>query len=185
MSNEQKIIDKIISDAEQEKNIILNRTQGEADAIIRNANEQAAKELEQATILAEVEAEKAVAKVLSSAEMEAKKMILTEKQNCLEQTLELVKEKLYSQNPEDYEKTILFMLAKAEKGEEIIFSEKDYPALQGAVSEAGYKVSQETRDISGGFIVKKGDIEFNYSFEAMMAVEKEQIEQMIAEILFE
>lgn len=185
MSNEQKIIDKIMADAEREKNIILDKAQSEADATIRKANEQAAKELEQAAILAEAEAEKAVAKVISSAEMEAKKMILAQKQSCLEQTLELVKEKLHAQSAEEYEKTILSMLAKAEKGEEIIFSEKDRKALQKAVSEAGYTVSEETRDISGGFIVKKGDIEFNYSFEAMMAVEKEQIEQMIAEILFE
>ena len=82
------------------------------------------------------------------------------------------------------EKTILGMLEKAEKGDEIIFSEKDREALADVVAAKGFQVSKETREISGGFIVIKGDIEYNYSFEAIMAVEKEEIEQIAAEILF-
>ena len=36
----------------------------------------------------------------------------------------------------------------------------------------------------GGFIVKNGDIEYNYSFESIITVEKEAIRQAAAEILF-
>lgn len=185
MGNEERIIDKIILDAENEKKKILEQAQKEADHIIHIAQEQAEKELNSARALATAEAEKATAKVFSGAKMEAKKMILSQKQKCLEDTMEQIKQKLFSQSPVEYEKTIISMLEKAEQGEEIILSEKDINLLKKTLEEKGYIVSDETRDISGGFIVKKGEIEYNYSFEAIFAVEKEQIEQIIAEILFQ
>ena len=48
----------------------------------------------------------------------------------------------------------------------------------------GYKVSDETRDIEGGFVVKNGDIEYNYSFKSIITVEREDILQLAAGILF-
>ena len=118
MGNEQKMIDRIIADAKQEAQEILDKAKSEADLKVNSANEKAEKEMASYTKLAEAEAEKAASKEISGA----------------------------------YKK--------------------------------GIKVSDETRDITGGFIVKKGDIEYNYSFEAIIAVEHEYIEQIAAEILF-
>lgn len=183
MSNEKKIIDKIIADAEVEKKKILDEAKKQADAVIIKAEDVAEKEMNIAREEALTEAEKAAAKVISGAAMEAKKAILQTKQQCLEAALSNAKQKLLSLPKKEYEKVILGMLEKAEKGD-ILLSEKDRDSLRAALAAKGFEISEETRDITGGFIVKKGEIEYNYSFEAIMTVEKEQLEQIAAEILF-
>lgn len=184
MGNEQKIIDKIITGADTESIKIIEAANATANGVIAAAEERAAKELASYRNLAQVEAQKAAAKELSGAEMEAKKMILSAKQQCLEDAIEAAKKKLLTLEGKEYEEMILHMLEQAEKGAEIIFSQKDRELLLEAVQEKGFQVSEETRPIAGGFIVKKGEIEYNYSFESMIAVEKEEIEQIAAEILF-
>ena len=52
------------------------------------------------------------------------------------------------------------------------------------IENLGYKVAEETRENEGGFVIKKGDIEYNYSFESIISVEKEDIDQAAAKILF-
>lgn len=184
MGNEQKIIDKILADANAENVKILESANEYAQKIIDSAQEKADKELESCRELAQTEAEKAAAKEISGAEMEAKKIVLQTKQQCLENTIVAAKEKLLALNGKEYEETILNMLSSAHQGDEVIFSEKDKKSLAKLVEEKGWTVSSETRPINGGFIVKKGEIEYNYSFESIIAVEKEEIEQIAAEILF-
>ena len=46
-------------------------------------------------------------------------------------------------------------------------------------------LSQETRDIQGGFILADGDVEVNCAFETMLALEREKLERQAAEMLFE
>ena len=45
-------------------------------------------------------------------------------------------------------------------------------------------LSQETRDIKGGFILVDGDVEVNCAFETMLALEREKLERQAAERLF-
>ena len=45
-------------------------------------------------------------------------------------------------------------------------------------------LSEETRPIQGGFILTDGPVEVNCSFEAMLRLQREQLEKPAAEILF-
>ena len=45
-------------------------------------------------------------------------------------------------------------------------------------------VSEETRDISGGFILKDGRIEVNCTFDALVRAEREQTVGEVAKLLF-
>ena len=65
-----------------------------------------------------------------------------------------------------------------------IFSSDDRQTFSLKAKEMGLKVSEETRDIDGGFVVKNGDIEYNYSFKSIISVEREDILQLAAGILF-
>ena len=78
------------------------------------------------------------------------------------------------------------MLKKLDRslGTEILVSKKDAARLADVVKENEFTLSVQTADISGGFIVKNGDIEYNYSFESIITVEKEEIQQIAAKILF-
>lgn len=184
MGNEQKIKDKIISDANEEAKKIMAQAKKESDIIINSANEKAQKELASYRKQAEDDADKAAAKEISGAEMAAKKQILAKKQQLLEEVIEQARQKLLNLSDKEYKDVIFNMISNAEEGNEIIFSKKDKERLSSFLEKKGINVSDETRNISGGFIVKKGDIEYNYSFESIIAVEKEYIEQIAAEILF-
>lgn len=186
MSNEQKIIDRILADAQAEANGIIAIAEESAEAVIKEASEKAEKDYNAAYKLALAEAEKARAKEISGAEMQAKKIILTEKQAALENVISTVSKRLSSLGDEAYKDVLAQMIDSAgiDDKSEIILSKKDKDKFGQFISGKGVTVSEETRDINGGFIVKQGDVEYNYTFESIIAVEREGIEQIAAEILF-
>jgi len=186
VNNESKIIDKIIADANVKAEEVITQAKAVVDQKVKEAEQKAKKETDIAIVAAKVEATKAAAKELSSAQMLAKKKILGIKQELIEQTIKKAKDKLLSYSDVEKEKIILSMLKKAvtNKNVEIILSPKDNLKLTASLLTAGYKVSETVRDILGGFILKDGDIEYNYSFEAIIAVQREELEQISAKILF-
>ncbi len=186
MNDGKIIIDKIIAEAEEAAKKVLAKGQQEADAILKAAQEKADKEADVYDREAQAEAEKATAKEISGAEMQAKKMILETKQGILAEVIEEAEKKLLSLEDAEYAKVIGNMLDGLDKtlGTEIIVSAKDATRLAAVVKEKGFTLSDQTSDIGGGFIVKNGSIEYNYSFESIITVEKEEIQQTAAKILF-
>ena len=163
MNDGKIIIDKIIAEAEKVAEATLKQAQKEVDSILKAGRDKAEKEADTLERNAQAEAEKVKSKEISGAEMQAKKAILEQKQTILAD-----------------------VIAEADKslGTEIIVSPKDVARLAATVKENGFDLSEKTADISGGFIVKNGDIEYNYSFESIITVEKEAIRQTAAQILF-
>jgi len=186
MGNGQNIIDKILSDAREEAAKIEEAAKAEAEAIISAAQAKADKEAARAEEAGKDDAEKAAGKEISSAQMKAKQMILSAKQKCIEETVAAAKMQLNSLEGAEYKVVILSMLtgARVEDGSEVILSAADKESFGKDIEKLGYKVADETRDVDGGFVIKKGDIEYNYSFESIISVEKEDIDQAAAKILF-
>ena len=179
MNDGKIIIDKIIAEAEEVAKASLAKGQKEADAVLKAAQEKINKELDVFDRNAQAEAEKAAAKEISGAQMQAKKAILETKQEILAETIAEADDAAYA-------KVIGGMLKKLDRslGTEILVSKKDAARLADVVKENEFTLSAQTADISGGFIVKNGDIEYNYSFESIITVEKEEIQQIAAKILF-
>ncbi len=186
MSNENKIIDKIIADANAEAEEILSQARSYANDKLKEFELEANKQIEANTQTAKSEAVQAKAKEISSADMIAKKRILTTKQMLIAETIEKAKQKLLNQDDEANQNTILQMLknSKADTQTEIILPEKSSAKLKEALEKAGYKISNQIRDIAGGFVLKQGDIEYNYSFESIIEIERENLELLAAQILF-
>ena len=186
MNDGKIIIDKIIAEAEEVAKASLAKWQKEADAVLKAAQEKVNKELDVFDRNAQAEAEKAAAKEISGAQMQAKKAILETKQEILAETIAEAEKRLLSLDDAAYAKVIGGMLKKLDRslGTEILVSKKDAARLADVVKENEFTLSAQTADISGGFIVKNGDIEYNYSFESIITVEKEEIQQIAAKILF-
>ena len=182
MNDGKIIIDKIIAEAEEVAKASLAKGQKEADAILKAAQEKVNKELDVFDRNAQAEAEKEI----SGAQMQAKKAILETKQEILAETIAEAEKRLLSLDDAAYAKVIGGMLKKLDRslGTEILVSKKDAARLADVVKENEFTLSAQTADISGGFIVKNGDIEYNYSFESIITVEKEEIQQIAAKILF-
>ena len=186
MNDGKIIIDKIISDAEKVAAVTIGQAQKEADALLKAAKDKAQRQLDQMDRDAHSEADRVKSKEISAADMQAKKKILETKQAVLAEIIAEAENRLVSMEDAEYAKVIGSMLSKLDKslGTEVIVSKKDAARLADVVKEKGFALSDKTADIKGGFIVKNGDIEYNYSFESIITVEKEAIRQTAAEILF-
>ena len=53
------------------------------------------------------------------------------------------------------------------------------------VTGAGLTLSEQTRDIRGGFIMVDGDVEINCAFETLVRLQREQMEKKVADALFQ
>ncbi|MCI8551437.1 MAG: hypothetical protein HFF56_00335 [Lawsonibacter sp.] len=53
------------------------------------------------------------------------------------------------------------------------------------VTGAGLTLSEQTRDIKGGFVMVDGDVEINCAFETLVRLQREQIEKKVADVLFQ
>lgn len=126
------------------------------------------------------------AKAISGAQLQGKIAVLQEKQGILDDVIIQAKKRLETLPDVQYAETVGAMLAKVNKenGTEIIVSESDRERLAAVIAENGFTLSSKSRELEGGFIVKNGDIEYNYSFESIIAVEQEEIRQIAAKILF-
>lgn len=186
MNDGKIIIDKIISDAEKIAQATIAQAQKEVDSVLKAAKEKALKQLDVMDREAHSEGDKVRSKEISAADMKAKKAILETKQQILAEIIAEAEQRLLSMEDSEYAKVIGGMLAKLDKalGTEVIVSKKDAARLADVVKENGFTLSEKTADINGGFIVKNGDIEYNYSFESIITVEKEAIRQTAAQILF-
>ena len=124
--------------------------------------------------------------------IEARKSVLSVKQEMVEKSFALAEEKIVSL-PEDRYVAFLAGLAKraANTGdEEIILNERDRGAigekLLKAVNADGMHMtlSDETREISGGLILRRGSVEANCSVELLVEMCRGELSSKLADILF-
>ena len=193
-----KLRQKIISDAEAEAQKIVGEGEAQAKGIMDEARAQAEKIAAEAKARAQGDAAEHVRRQVSLRELEAKKAILAEKGRVIEEVFSQVLEKLRAKDREGgYSLTKGLLLKAIESGdEEIIVAPEDRKAIpagliEGVNSElkkAGkrdeVKLSDETRDIKGGFILRRGRAETNSSFETLLTMLRDDVETEIANILF-
>lgn len=186
MNDGKIIIDKIMAEAQERANAILKKGKADADKFIEAVEEKAERQRVALTETATLEADKVKQKEISGAQMRGKKEILEKKQEILTNVLAEAEKELNTLPDEQYAKVIEAMLDKVEKQPEmeIIVSTKDRERLEKTITDKGFVLANETRQIQGGFIAKSGDIEYNYSFESMIAVDKEELQKTAVEILF-
>lgn len=210
----QAEIDRVLGDANAQAAAIAAKYRAQAqaeDAELRAKSQRAAAEREE--------------RLVSGAQMEARKTILTVKQEMVEQAYRRALEKLCSLPKEQYVELLAAMLVQASSTgkEEVVFSPEDrdgagkaavaranellakaaapeLPLGDGAVASflnrvaagvsalaqgtAMLTVSEETRPIRGGFILKNGRIEVNCAFETMIRAERERTAGAVAKLLF-
>ncbi len=125
--------------------------------------------------------------------MEARKGILSVKQEMVSKSFDLARDKITSL-PEDAYVAFLARLAKEAAGngnEEIILNPRDRDAigqklLQAVNADGGQMtLSEETRDITGGLILRSGAVETNCSAELLVDICKGELSSGLANILFQ
>ena len=199
MNGIEKITARIRADAEAECAAI--RAESEARcAEIRAENERLAQEQYWKLVREGVkDTEQRVQRMGRTARLEARKGVLTMKQESVSKAFDRAKEKIAELPEKDY---VAFLAREAAEAavtgqEEAILSKKDRAAVGAKVVKAANELlakkgadgvltlSDDTREMTGGLILKQGDIEVNCTVDTLLELSRGELAARVAEVLFE
>ena len=159
---------------------ILSRIKSDSDASVRAIEEQARQERDRIIADAQHQADKQAAEI---AEQTAQKRI--------NKTVDALESYLLGLDDCEYFEA-LYRLAAQLKGKKgvVLLNQKDLDRkpenFEKRLAAAGLDaaVSSAPADISGGFILKSGDVEENMEFSAIISSKRDEIEDLINKELF-
>ena len=198
MAGAENLRERILEEARRQAQANIERAEKEAAQIIQAARQKAEDKSKSILEKAQREAEERRRRLISVAELEGRKQKLSTKQELIEEAFQKAVEKLNSLPDQRYREILTDMVISSVKSgdEEVIFSEKDRKRLgnkfidninkrlKGKGLKGDVKLSAETRDIDGGFILKKGNVEINNTFEALIRMRREELETEVVKVLF-
>jgi len=199
MNGIENITSRIITEAREKASEILARAQAEVNEIKANFDEVAREEAAEILEKGKAAAKERETRLGGVAELEARKIKLKTKREMIDAAFNKTVELLKSQPEDEYTDTLVRLALKASEtgSEQVILSEADREKigdrLIGAINKklkvqnpqaAGLSLADETRGISGGLILKSGDMEINASFETIVEKLKDEIAHDVADILF-
>jgi V/A-type H+-transporting ATPase subunit E len=197
MNSIEKIQERILDEAKEKAKENVDAAIKESKSILDSSREVADKRLKDIREKAAIDASNRKQRILAATELDGKKMKLKAKQDMVSSVFTKAVEKIKKKPLEEYREIILGMIVSSSDNEEaeIIFSEEDKKRLgkdfektiNSALKNAGKAaatVASDTANISGGFILRKGSIEINNSFEAIISMKKDKLSEEIVKILF-
>ena len=187
------IIQRLNTDAKAETDALLDKARQDAAAITARCQAQADKETVDLAARNQRAAAEREERLVSAAQMEARKTILAAKQAVMEEVYAKALEKLRSL-PQDRTVEVLASLlneaAPQGKGE-VLFSAQDretvgWAAVDAANAQNGGQLtlSGETANIPGGFILRNGSIEVNCAYDTLIRLQKTETAGQVARQLF-
>lgn len=191
MNGSERILSRIRTDCDESVRKIETHAQHEHDRIIADAQHRADT---QAAAVAEKTAQKRAQLETSSqsrAQLARRNALLKQRRKEIDTTVEELEAYLLGLGDNEYFEALYRLAAKLRgKSGEIFLSKKDLKRLPKNFTErmeaAGVRasVSQTPADITGGFILKSGDVEENMEFAAIISAGRDEIEDLINRELF-
>lgn len=193
MNGIETIIQRLNTDAKAETDALLEKARQEAAAVAARYQAQADKEAADLAARNERLAAEREERLISAAQMEARKTVLAAKQAVMEEVYAKALEKLRSL-PQDRTVEVLASLlneaAPQGKGE-VLFSAQDRESVGRAAVDAAnaqnggqLTLSGETANIPGGFILRNGSIEVNCAYDTLIRLQKTETAGQVARQLF-
>ncbi|MCI1965370.1 MAG: V-type ATP synthase subunit E family protein [Oscillospiraceae bacterium] len=196
MTGLDKIIQDITSESDAAVNARLEKARAQAEEIRSQAGKDAAERCAAVGRRAKEESIMIRERAESAAALQVRKAVLGAKQQLIADIIEKAKQSLYALPDDEYFKLILKMAAKyaLPRTGEILFSPKDRKRLpkdfetnlNAAVKGLGasLKISGQTREIDGGFILSYGGIEENCSFSALFDERRDELQDKVNQLVF-
>lgn len=187
--NEQAIVDRIISDAEEEARKIIEDAERKAAQTIAEANERAARN--RAGTEAEVKAKAASIAdgKAATARLDGAKILLGEKRGVIDEVYARALKGLNALKDTD----AVYLAGKlleehAEEGDEIVFAE-NYAFVEevsklSVIKERHLKLSPKKQKLDGGFILVGKNSDKDISYGALLAEDRENNQAEIAVEIF-
>lgn len=198
MNGIEKITAKLESEARAEIEAINAETAAKCEEIKKEYEKKAQDEYWKRVQDGTKSVENRVERLASAADMEAKKSVLAFKQEMVSKAFDRAVQNISEMPREEYIAFLAGQTAKAASTgtEELIFNARDRKEFGADAAKAanvllkkkglagGLTVSDETREIPGGLIVKQGDIEVNCSVDILVQLYRNELASQVAEILF-
>ena len=199
MKGIDKITSRIIADAEAECRDV-KRESDERCAAVRAENEKRAQDEYWRLVREGVkDTEQRVQRMDRTARLEAKKSVLNMKQEAVSRAFDLAKDKIAELPERDY---VAFLAREAAEAaitgqEEVIFCERDRKSGGAKAVKAANELlaakgmpglltlSDATRDMAGGLMLKQGDIEVNCTVDTLLDLTRDELAARVADVLFE
>ena len=191
MNGSERILSRIRTDCDESVRKIETHAQHEHDRIIADAQHRADT---QAAAVAEKTAQKRAQLETSSqsrAQLARRNALLKQRRKEIDTTVEELEAYLLGLGDNEYFEALYRLAAKLRgKSGELFLSKKDLKRLpenftkRMAAAGVDASVSQTPADISGGFILKCGDVEENMEFAAIISAGRDEIEDLINRELF-
>ncbi len=196
MAGIDKMKDQILDEAKASADGKINEAKAQADEIIEQARQEALKSQESISKKSENDVATYKERVESSADLQRRTRILEAKQQMISDVIDKAYESISTMDTEDYFSMLQKLLEKyalPEEGE-VFLSTADVERMPAGFEEAAAKiaadkggsltVSKEGRKIENGFILAYGGIEENCTLSAMMDDKRDDMTDLVQNILF-
>ena len=199
MNGIDKLTERIAVDTDRERQSILDRGRSQAAEITAGYEALAESDYAEAVEKGRVAAAARVERMGNVAQLEARKLRLSAKQEMLEKAFSLALEKLLSLPEGEYVELLSKLAAEASSTgrEALVLSVTDRPRfgkkvvvaanekLEKAGKTAELTLSEESREFTGGLYIQDGKVETNCTFSTIVRMLREQMSGEVAKILFE
>ena len=199
MKGTEKIIAHIRADGDAEAKKIIDAASKQAEEKRAESFKAALSEYEKLMQAGNAECEDILSGSRRIAEMEAKKSVLSVKQEMISAAFDAAREEIVNMPRDKYTQFLARMAAEAAASgmEEIVLNARDKAEVGKSVCKAANEllsakgtpgkltVSEDTADISGGVIVRFGGIETNCSLDALIRQRRSGLSTEVAAAMFE
>lgn len=199
MAGVDKLKERILNDNKKLADEIINDANLKAQEVINAAKQRAEELLKDSEARAQRDGKDKKDRILARTQLEARNSILKAKQEAIDKVLDKTIEKIKAMTNEEYTEFIeKLLLNVVETGDEdVIFSINDRlrvkpdlidrvnKKLESMGKKGLLRISSDERDISSGFVLKRGGLEINSSIEAQIRIMRDSLESEIANLLFE
>lgn len=191
MNGIENITKRIAEEAEKEALRIIEEAEKEA-AAIRDEYTKKSEEIKVSILQrGKKSADEREARLSGSAELEARKITLAKKQELISLAFDAAAKKLGSLSDDERADVIarLALTAAAGGRGEIILSKADRDTIGSKVlarcaENKNIKLSEETREIGGGFVLRDGMSEVDCAFSSLVTELRDGMSREAADILF-
>ncbi|WP_066714390.1 V-type ATP synthase subunit E [Clostridium sp. Marseille-P299] len=197
MTGLENILKHIDEEASKNATKTLNEAREAKNKILADAKIEGEKRCADIAMKSKEEVKILLSRAKSAAELEEKKLLLRSKQEAIEHILMKAMEQLKQLPADQYFEILVTMIKKYAEPlpGEIMFSSEDKKRLPNNFEElinaaladkegATLKISNNNREINGGFILSYGEVEENCSFEALFLAERENLIDKVGSVLF-
>ena len=188
------IIEKIVNDANEYADVLISDALAEGNKIVSEAVREAEEIAEQSVVRCAKDTSAIINKMVSAAELEARKMRLAAKQKEFSAAMDAAIDQIANMDNKSYIAFFARRIAETgiEKGE-LKLNTKDRKAIGAKLTKAAnglikggeLKLSGDTIEAKGGFVITAGDMEVDHTLEAMAVTMRDRIAAKIVAVLFQ